>query len=361
MEIGLICTGGTIGSSVSTDGVIAPEGKKMLGIVDAFRGLGGDRENHHFQVESPYYILSENLTNKELNKLIAVIEKHLHDKKWKDGLIILHGTDTLAYTASVLGLCFADSKIPIVLVSAQTPLEDPHSNGLTNFDGAVTLIDHIRRERMKPEGANAAWGVMVSNCNPGESLEIHRAHHLLPQQIYSRRIESVGNDVMGRIFDGKFRKNESYVEDGIQELFYGIQKILIHRENDFSRQDLAALSKAAIGDFEALHKVKLRGGCPEFLMHSVAPATAYPKLRYGTEAVCLLSYHSGTIGITKELKKWMSEANRKKVKVFLCGLAEGDMEYETVSQYKDLGIIPLPRLSPAAVYAIFWVLGSLNW
>lgn len=89
-------------------------------------------------------ILSENMTIGAWNSLIDLIKS----VKWKDylGVIVLHGTDTLAYTASLLSLVLCGAPVPVCLVSAQLPLRTPRgdkeerTNGYANFRMAVELV-----------------------------------------------------------------------------------------------------------------------------------------------------------------------------------------------------------------------------
>lgn len=56
-----------------------------------------------------------------------------------DGVVITHGTDAMAYTASALSYMLRDLPRPVILTGAQRPLVDPHSDGRANLVGAVEL------------------------------------------------------------------------------------------------------------------------------------------------------------------------------------------------------------------------------
>lgn len=53
------------------------------------------------------------------------------------GLVIIHGTDTLSYTASALAYLLADTSIPIVITGSQKPLGIANSDALDNLLGAM--------------------------------------------------------------------------------------------------------------------------------------------------------------------------------------------------------------------------------
>ena len=54
-----------------------------------------------------------------------------------DAIVITHGTDTLAYTASMLSFMLQGIRIPVVLTGAQYPIAYPDSDGKGNLQGAI--------------------------------------------------------------------------------------------------------------------------------------------------------------------------------------------------------------------------------
>ena len=58
------------------------------------------------------------------------------------GVVIAHGTDTLAYTAAALAFLLEDLPGPVVLVGAQRSPDRPSSDGPTNLAAAVRLARH---------------------------------------------------------------------------------------------------------------------------------------------------------------------------------------------------------------------------
>lgn len=50
-----------------------------------------------------------------------------------DGFVILHGTDTMAYTAAILSFCLENLAKPVILTGAQIPLSEAHSDGAQNL------------------------------------------------------------------------------------------------------------------------------------------------------------------------------------------------------------------------------------
>jgi L-asparaginase len=56
-----------------------------------------------------------------------------------DGVVLVHGTDTMAFTASMLGFLLADLGKPVVLTGSQRPLAYVRSDARSNLVDAVTL------------------------------------------------------------------------------------------------------------------------------------------------------------------------------------------------------------------------------
>lgn len=73
---------------------------------------------------------SSEMTPAEWNLIAGLVEENW-DKH--DGFIILSGTDTLAYTASILTFLFTNPGKPILVTGAQIPLSQPRSDGWTNL------------------------------------------------------------------------------------------------------------------------------------------------------------------------------------------------------------------------------------
>ena len=140
MKILLIMTGGTICSFENERGERAADTERAEAyIVNNFKN--GDsvyRDDVQFDVKSPLNILSENMTVTSWNTLVTNMKKYKYDEY--DGVIILHGTDTLAYTSALLSLLMSGADVPVFLVSSQLPIYMEEANGNENFKTAVELI-----------------------------------------------------------------------------------------------------------------------------------------------------------------------------------------------------------------------------
>ena len=134
--IALLYTGGTIGARV-TDGAAdaAPGGGRLL--TEVFRRRHPDSPAV-FDEREPLTTLSENMTVEKWNTLLDAL-RGLEPAAFA-GVILTHGTDTLAYTANLLALALEGTALPVILVSSHTPPTDPAANGHRHFAAAVQAI-----------------------------------------------------------------------------------------------------------------------------------------------------------------------------------------------------------------------------
>ena len=135
-KICVIYTGGTIGSALSMKGINVNEKQKEILLERFYENYEG--EDVEFVEKAPISTLSENMTTEKWSELVKTLDIEVTADY--DGIIVTHGTDTLAYTACMLSFMFADTPKPIVLVSSNKPLGDPSANGHHNFMSAVNFI-----------------------------------------------------------------------------------------------------------------------------------------------------------------------------------------------------------------------------
>ena len=128
-------TGGTIGMGPSPDGhrTITGFGEVLLQALEG--GNTSGMPGFEF-VELDALIDSANLQPHNwvdiANALIT---------RWDDyaGCVILHGTDTMAWTASALSFMLKGTDKPVILTGSQIPLIEPRSDGLDNVRTAIML------------------------------------------------------------------------------------------------------------------------------------------------------------------------------------------------------------------------------
>ena len=79
---------------------------------------------------------SSNMTPEFWASIASIIEDNYDDY---DGFVVLHGTDTMAYTASALSFMFKNLSKPIVLTGSQLPLGMLRSDGRENIICALEI------------------------------------------------------------------------------------------------------------------------------------------------------------------------------------------------------------------------------
>lgn len=129
----MIYTGGTIGMVQDETGALQPFA--MERIYDALPLL--HRTSYtidSYQLER--IIDSSNMTPDFWVDIATIIERRYEDY---DGFVVLHGTDTMAYTASALSFMFKNLTKPIVLTGSQLPLGMLRSDGRENIICALEI------------------------------------------------------------------------------------------------------------------------------------------------------------------------------------------------------------------------------
>ena len=141
-EILLIMTGGTICSTENSvthkRNTNADSAKRK--ITENFnKSSSGYAGTVTFDEYIPIDILSENMTTDRLNILVNFLRDKIHGHDYK-GIVILHGTDTPAFTSSLLSLILCGIDVPVFIVTSHSPLDDSFTNGNDNFRMSVDLI-----------------------------------------------------------------------------------------------------------------------------------------------------------------------------------------------------------------------------
>lgn len=142
MKTLIVLTGGTFGSSQSPNGLTVSK-DSQTDIV--YKRLEDALQTKHVAAEltfiQPINKLSENLDPKDWETIIVSIFDNLDDH---DNILIIHGTDTLAYTAAALAYVEKLSKhYPIVLTGANFPLESKETDAIVNTVQSLIALNHF--------------------------------------------------------------------------------------------------------------------------------------------------------------------------------------------------------------------------
>ncbi len=90
----------------------------------------------HIEVEIPFNVDSSDIGSNQWDILSAIINSKMD---MYDGFVIIHGTDTMAYTASALSYSLLNLKKPVILTGAQRPLAKLRTDARSNLIDAIEL------------------------------------------------------------------------------------------------------------------------------------------------------------------------------------------------------------------------------
>lgn len=126
-------TGGTIGMQRSDQGFIPVSGhlqQQLANMPEFHRAEMPDFTIHEYQP----LIDSSDMTPLDWQSIADDIRKN-YDQY--DGYVILHGTDTMAFTASALSFMLENLAKPVIVTGSQIPLEQLRSDGQQNLLNAL--------------------------------------------------------------------------------------------------------------------------------------------------------------------------------------------------------------------------------
>lgn len=305
INILLILTGGTICSFANSDGERSANVKKAEAlIVDIFNKSESEYAGKvNFKTKKVLNVLSENMTLSNVNKLIGAFNKE--DLSKYDGVIVLHGTDTLAYTSSLLSVALSGISIPVILVSSALPIYMEDANGRDNFKTAIELISK-----------GIAPNVYAVYKNSNKKTYVHDADKL-------RQCENDTND---------------FFSDTMSEY------------TSLSHKALKGCNGECLTDsFPKL--------TPNVLI--IKPYTGLDYSRFslrGVKAVLHETYHSSTAPAMSESNRFSLLHLKKRcdkvgIPIYLHGCDENAYDYETTGRLLKSGIKPLSNITLETAYA----------
>ena len=131
----ILYTGGTIGMTRTENGY-APQSGRFRCAMEAIPDLYAEQMPHWDMIEMDPLLDSSNMTVHEWNKIAQLIADH-YDAY--DGFVVLHGTDTMAYTASALSFMLEGLAKPVILTGSQIPMCEIRSDGRDNLIASLLI------------------------------------------------------------------------------------------------------------------------------------------------------------------------------------------------------------------------------
>ncbi|MGN1411570.1 MAG: asparaginase domain-containing protein [Oscillospiraceae bacterium] len=317
MKVLVMMTGGTIGST--TKGNIIDVKSNSYNILKEYNEkYPNDIE---FDTIQPLNILSENFTLDTLetlgNTLLNV------DTSKYDGIIVTHGSDTLCYTSSFLSMITRHFDIPIVMVASNYELNNPKSNGLDNFHGAINLI---KSNLFK--GCFVVWKDSITN-----KLNIHIGTRLRECDSFTDNFQSYGGEPFGIIENDSIILNSNTIIPTIEEINSKRSPLC----NSISLKNKSMLIKTYTGlDFS------------NFNTQDVSSIVIY-------------LYHSGTactLNGDNSILEFISNNSDKKI--FIASLKRVTEHYSTTNDILNSKAIPMYNISVESAYIKSLILSNLS-
>ena len=299
-KILVLFTGGTIGSA-TTDGIIDVEREGKYAVMEAYKSAYGD--DVEFECRQVLNILSENMGFSGWEKMIHEINSI--DTALYSGVILTHGSDTLAYTSALLGMYFRHFDIPLFIIASNKPIGEKGSNGLFNFTSAVGLI-----KEGKYKGVFTLYErVMLPT-------------RVIPADTCRDRFGVYGYDGFNAF-----------------SVFSGVSENMLSRPRERIFHE----------DIKFRKRVLFIEGYPAMDFDCFVP-------NEDTAAVLYSPYHSATActdvseGESYALTEFIKRCITKNIMVYICGLKRKVPIYSTVAEIIKAGSIPIYSTSAAVAY-----------
>lgn len=126
----MLTTGGTI-MSVDTNEGFAPASPDVL-----LSQMGDVAKDYNVSVKEILRLDSSNIQPEEWKIIVKEVYSAGTDY---DGIVIIHGTDTMSYTSSMLSYMLRNLPIPVVITGSQVPVGQPFSDAIPNLFAAFSM------------------------------------------------------------------------------------------------------------------------------------------------------------------------------------------------------------------------------
>merc|ERR1719330_1395992 len=132
----VLYTGGTIGMQQLPNGSLAPVPGMLATRLRKMEEIKQDRMPEVYLIEFTPLLDSADMAPKDWTSIASAIGENYYEY---DGFVVLHGTDTLAYTASALSFMLEQLAKPMVVTGSMLPFCEPVSDARQNFLGSVVF------------------------------------------------------------------------------------------------------------------------------------------------------------------------------------------------------------------------------
>lgn len=137
-RIRFIYTGGTVGGKEDYGVVLYEDLKpeKFISVfLEKFPNLKGEIE---LSYSTPIKKFSEEIMPSDWVETAKDVYKAI-DKEHVDGVVVAHGTDTMAYTSSAISFMLNGLKVPVILTGSNRPITHLQTDALRNMHDAILV------------------------------------------------------------------------------------------------------------------------------------------------------------------------------------------------------------------------------
>lgn len=194
-KILMITTGGTIASIPSNNGLIPKiSGKDIISLMPELKNICTIDTLELLNIDS------SNISKKHYILMLDTLEKNYDNY---DGFVITHGTDTMAYSSSMLACAIDNLSKPVVFTGSQLPLKAKATDAYRNLYDAFLAA------------SNNVYGVFLAfngDIHYGDSVK----------KVYSENFTgflSINNKTAGKSDNNKIIWNKLYKNHNIKPVF----------------------------------------------------------------------------------------------------------------------------------------------
>ena len=226
----IINTGGTL-SSVARQHGLAP-GLTTDSMLKELHIVAGEAELSTLEFSS---LDSANIFPEDWAELARLISEN---RKRADGIVVIHGTDTLAYTSSMLSFMLQNIQIPVVITGSQLSISNPVADAMENLRCAIYMAQSrcpgvfvafnrkvmlgCRASKVRSLSFDAFDSINCENVATISSIGMKINKHVLPKRSGVFRLQNryCQEVAVLKLFPGMHREVlKMYVDNGYKAVY----------------------------------------------------------------------------------------------------------------------------------------------
>ena len=226
----IINTGGTL-SSVARQHGLTP-GLTTDSMLKELHIVAGEAELSTLEFSS---LDSANIFPEDWAELARLISEN---RKRADGIVVIHGTDTLAYTSSMLSFMLQNIQIPVVITGSQLSISNPVADAMENLRCAIYMAQSrcpgvfvafnrkvmlgCRASKVRSLSFDAFDSINCENVATISSIGMKINKHVLPKRSGVFRLQNryCQEVAVLKLFPGMHREVlKMYVDNGYKAVY----------------------------------------------------------------------------------------------------------------------------------------------